>query len=290
MRRRRNSYVTWLMPTITALLFFVPRWLLLPLVRAIGRAVFRLAPRLRHHALANARQVLGPDARPAEVSAVARRIIENLAIKHLDTVAIPVMRHRVNRLAIFTQEQRRLMSELDNGGIIVTAHLGNWDLAGVYLSNLGYPLSAVVEPIPRGWTRTFNRYRCHSGLEAIPLPGHAQIAEALRRRRLLTLVADRDLTGNGQPVPSFGAVRSFPKGPAAYALKHSLPLVIGCLLLQDKPGRPPYLVLLEPCPDFRPSGEMDRDIADLTRLIAERLNRLIACYPDQWLVFNAGWQ
>jgi len=288
--KNRASYVTWLMPAVTALRFFLPRWLMVPAVRFIGRVVYRFAPKLRAHALANARHTLGPDAPDALVRATARRVLENLAVKHLDTVSIPVMKRRLPALADPHPRLGELLPADGRGGIIVTAHLGNWDLAGVYLTTLGFPLSAVVEPIPRGWTRTFNRYRCYSGLEAIPLPGHAQIADAVRRNRLLTLVADRDLTGHGLPVESFGGVRSFPKGPAAYALKYGLPLVIGCLLFQNRPGRPPYRAHVEPGPDFSPSGDMERDVANLTRLIAGRINRLIAEFPDQWLVFNAGWQ
>jgi KDO2-lipid IV(A) lauroyltransferase len=174
--------------------------------------------------------------------------------------------------------------------VLVTPHLGNWDLAGVFLGARGYPISAVVEPIPRGWTRTFNRYRNATAMQTIPIPERRAIARALKDRRLLALVADRDFTGRGLPCPSFDAVRCFPKGPAAYALKFGTPVVLGYFVFQNRPGRPPYYACVEPPIEFSPSGDTTADIDRLTRLIADSLNRLIARFPDQWPVFRAAWQ
>ncbi|MBM3316209.1 lysophospholipid acyltransferase family protein, partial [candidate division WOR-3 bacterium] len=167
---------------------------------------------------------------------------------------------------------------------------GNWDLGGVFLSAREVPISAVVEPIPRGWTATVNRYRGALAMETIPIPDHRAIGRALERRRLLVLVADRDLTGRGIVLPAFGARRSYPRGPAVYALRYGTPVVVGCFVSQDRPGRPPYVATVEPPIEFTPSGDFDTDVPALTGIIARRLNALIARYPDQWLVFNAGWQ
>ena len=159
-----------------------------------------------------------------------------------------------------------------------------------HVTACGYPLSAVVEPVPAGWSRTFNRYRSQTNLETISMRDHEGMNRALTSGRVFTLVADRDLTGRGLPCPAFGATRSYPRGPAAYALRHNLPVVIGYFVFNHEPGRPPYLAATQPPLDFRPTGEMNRDIEELTRLIAARLNQAIARYPDQWLVFRAGWK
>ncbi|HDR00138.1 MAG TPA: hypothetical protein ENN51_07650 [candidate division WOR-3 bacterium] len=286
----RQSPVTWLMPLGTLIQFALPRWFILPLVRLIGGLSFRWAGRRRELTIANQRRLLGPTADEREVLASARRVFVHLAMNYADLLRVPVFKRRVTSLARTDFRGLDRALESGRGCILVTAHLGNWDLAGVYVTACGYPLSAVVEPVPAGWSRTFNRYRSQTNLETISMRDREGMTRALTSNRVFTLVADRDLTGRGLPCPAFGATRSYPRGPAAYALRHDLPVVIGYFVFAQTRGHPPYIAVTEPPLGFRPSGDMSRDIDDLTRTIAARLNELIARYHDQWLVFRAGWK
>jgi len=287
---KRRSHVTWLMPTVTCLQFFLPRWLVLPLARLGGRLSYRFSHKQRERVLKNLRHILGAEASERELERTARRTFERLVVGYADMLRAPVLKRRAATFGVLdlTNLDRALAS--GKGAILVTGHIGNWDLAGVFLSALGYPLSAVVEPIPAGWTKTFNRYRCLTEMEAIPIPERRAIASAIQRRRILTLVADRDLTGNGIVCPAFDAKRAFPKGPAAYALKYKLPVVIGYFVFADQKGKPPYYAQIDPAIDFKPSGNMTKDISDFTHIIADSLNEVIGRYPDQWLAFRADWQ
>jgi len=287
---RRSSPLTWLMPMGTLVQFLLPRWLVMKLAPVIGRIFYQFNPGLRHRLIDNCRHILGPDTPAQELERTARRTMVNYVRNYLDLLRIPVLKQRVVRLAQFDATQLDRILAQNRGAILVTAHLGNWDLAGVFLSALGYPISAVVEPIPRGWTKTFNRYRTALTMEAIPIPDHQAIARALETGRLMALVADRDLTGRGILCPAFDGRRSFPKGPAAYALRYHLPVVVGYFVFQDQPGRPPYLAVVEPPFPFQPTGNNDQDVVAFTQLIAARLNELIARYPDQWLVLRPDWR
>ncbi len=287
--RQRKSAVTWLMPLGTTIQFFLPRWVMVIIARIAGRLICRFSPR-RQLLIENYRHILGPQASAATLNRTACRAFVNLVTNYFDLLRSPVLKQRV--VAMFELRHAQLDRALEpgRGAILVTAHLGNWDLAGVCLTAEGYPLAAAVEPIPAGWSRTFNRYRAVSGLETIPITDGRGFNRAIRRHRLLTLVADRDLTGRGILCPSFDAQRSFPKGPAAFALKYNLPVVLGYMVFQNRPGRPPYLGIIEPAFEFKPTGNRTRDIEKFTQLIARRINNAISRYPDQWLVFRAGWQ
>jgi KDO2-lipid IV(A) lauroyltransferase len=278
------------MPVATITQFMLPRWVVVRIALLVGRLAWHLNRRQRERLLQNLRHVLGPAADEAAIRRHGRQAFANFAVNYADLLRIPVLRKRLAGIGDFEPVVLDRVMAQGRGYVLVTAHLGNWDLAGAFLAARGYPISAVVEPIPRGWTRTFNRYRSATNLEAIPIPERERTARALERRRLLALVADRDLTGRGLACPAFDAVRSFPRGPAVYALRYGVPVVLGYCVFQHRPGRPPYLGVVEPPFEFSPSGDMTADIDDLTRIIAERLNRLIAEYPDQWLVFKAGWQ
>lgn len=277
------------MPIGTLLQFFLPRWSLEPIARLAGWVVWRTSRSRREQLTENARRIVGPAATETVISRTVLRTFQHLVMNYLDLLRVPVLRSRIVRLAEFNPQVLDAALAKGRGLVLVTAHVGNWDLAGCLLAALGYPTTAVIEPIPRGWSRTFNRYRRSTSMETIPMTDRHAIARALEQKRLLALVADRDLTGRGLRLPAFGAMRSYPRGPAAYALRYNVPIVVGWLVFQDSPGQPPYRAVVEPPIEFRPTGNTGADIDELTKILAERLNRLIATYPDQWPVFRAGW-
>lgn len=278
------------MPLGTLIQFLLPRWAIQPLAPLIGSLIHRINRRGRERLADNLRHILGKQLDDSELNARTRRAFTYLVANYLDLLRIPVTRYRTADIAELDSRAFDRTLAGGRGAIIVTAHIGNWDLAGAFLAARGYKVSAVVEPIPRGWTRTFDRYRRATRMETIPIHDHRAIARALERNRILALVADRDLTGRGIKCPSFDSQRSFPKGPAAYALKHAKPVVVGYFVFQRQAGRPPYFAAISLPLEYHPTGEMSRDVEAYTQIIAHELNQLIAKHPEQWLVFNAGWQ
>jgi len=277
------------MPLGTIVQFMLPRWAVVPIAGLVGALMHRFNHRGRLRLEENLRHVLGQGTPDTKLRAATRRLFIHYVLNILDLMRVPVLRNRITKLVEFDRRGvDRLMAE-GHGLIIVTAHVGNWDLAGVVLAASGYPLSAVVEPVPRGWDRTYNRYRQATRMEAIPIPDRRAIARALLRRRALALVSDRDLTGNGLLCPAFDAYRYYPKGPAAYALRLKPRLGIGACVFQHKRGRPPYVIDFRPL-EFTPSGSIEADVSALTLMIADAVNGMIRKYPDQWLVFRADWQ
>ncbi|MEO0078833.1 MAG: lysophospholipid acyltransferase family protein [candidate division WOR-3 bacterium] len=274
----------------TLVQFMLPRWTMMLVARIAGHLAYLLNQRKRVRLETNCRHVLGPAATPAQIRQTVLRTFVHLVMNYFDLLRIPVLRRRITQLVEYDLHVLNQLMDQGRGCIIVTGHLGNWDLAGAFLAALGYPMSAVVEPVPRGWGRTFNRYRSATALETIPIPDHARIAEALQKKRVLALVADRDLTGSGIICPAFDARRSIPRGPAAYSLRYDVPIAIGYLVFQDRPGHRPYLGVVEEPLRFERTGNLDADVTALTGLIAQRLNQLIARYLDQWPVFAAGWK
>ncbi|MBN2538283.1 lysophospholipid acyltransferase family protein [candidate division WOR-3 bacterium] len=287
---RRRTPLVWLMPLATLAQFMLPRWIVVRIARLAGRLAFRWNRRQRERLIRNYRHILGPGAGEPAVRQMARRAFINVVTNYLDLLRVPVLRRRVTELVSGDHSLLARALKQGRGAVIVTAHIGNWDLAGACLGALGYPVSAVFEPVPSGWARTFNRYRSATGLHAIPMTDKAGIGRALRSGRALALVSDRDLTGRGVPCHSFDAVRSFPRGPAGYALKCGAPMLLGAVLFDGRHGRPPYRIHIDPPLSFEATGDLDADIVSLTRLIAGRINSLIARFPDQWLVFRADWR
>lgn len=115
------------------------------------------------------------------------------------------------------------------GVVIALPHSGNWDHAGAYFCQEGIPLVTVAEVLkPEKLFRKFLQYREAMGFEVLGLDSRAfvTLVKRARQKRLIALVADRDLSESGIPVHFFGHTAKMPAGPAVLAIKEGLPLVV----------------------------------------------------------------
>src|SRR6185369_9961781 len=99
------------------------------------------------------------------------------------------------------------------GVILALPHCGNWESAGVWLLDHGYPLSTVAERLkPESLYDRFVAFRESLGMEVLPLTGGERppydvLTERLAAGGTLCLLADRDLTPRGVDVSFFGRPR-----------------------------------------------------------------------------------
>jgi len=287
--KERRAAITWLMPLGTIVQFMLPRWVVVRIARPAGVLAFHLNRKGRERLMENCRHILGHGTPESEIRATARRLFICYVQNVLDVMRVPVMKRRVKALVEFDPSLADRLMAGGRGLMVVTGHIGNYDLAGVYMAASGYPISAVIEPVPGGWAKTYDRYRGATAMETIPIPDRRAMVRAMHHHRMLALVSDRDLTGNGILCPAFDSYRYYPRGAAAYSLRFSAPLIVAGLVFQHEPGRRPYRMIYKSV-EFTPTGDTNADVTAFTRLIAAELNDLIRRFPDQWLVFNAGWQ
>jgi lauroyl/myristoyl acyltransferase len=122
------------------------------------------------------------------------------------------------------------------GVIIALPHSGNWDHAGAYFCQQGIPLVTVAEILkPEKLFAKFLTYRERMGFEVLGLDSRAFITlvRRAREKRLIALVADRDLSDSGIEVLFFDKVAKMPAGPALLAIREGLPLVVAHVSYTD---------------------------------------------------------
>jgi phosphatidylinositol dimannoside acyltransferase len=175
------------------------------------------------------------------------------------------------------------------GGVLATAHLGNWDAGGRWVAKR-WPLTVVVEVLrPRMLFDRFVEHRRSLGMTIVPLePGTdatARCIEQLRKGELVALVADRDLSGSGVEVTMFGKRTKMPAGPAVLSIRTGAPL-IAAVIYQHRDGT--WLARVLPPVEQPPHDAPDR-VSILTQRVAEKFEELIRAAPEQWHVFNRYW-
>ncbi len=260
-----------------------------------GLLYYRLDERRRLALRANLRQVLGASATGAELERVVRRGFALYGRYWAEAF----------RLEDLTQEEIRRRMTIDGrehldaalaqgrGAIFAVPHLGNWDAGAAWLIAEGYQVTTVVEQLkPVELFDRFVAYRRALGMEILPLANGSEsmrgLLRALRARRLVALVCDRDLTGHGLPVRMFGAAATMPGGPAALALKTGAPLLPSAVFHDRRAGR--WVSVVHPPIRVEPSGDQRSDAIAVTQRLAEEFEQLIGSAPEQWHVLSRYWR
>lgn len=174
------------------------------------------------------------------------------------------------------------------GGIIVTAHIGNWELGAVLLSMLGYPLMAVALPHKeRPVNDLFNQRREAKGVTVVPTNAALRrCVEQLKKNRLIALVADRDFSANGFVVDFLGRKMLIPKGPAMFSWKTGAPIIPVFLIRNEDGGF--TMSCHEPLypPKRNTSIGEDEVVLGIMRRYIPIIEDQIRAFPSQWLLFR----
>ncbi len=180
-----------------------------------------------------------------------------------------------------------------NGGIVITAHIGNWELGAIFLSMLGYPVTAVALPHREQKVNDFfNDQRKIKGVEVIQSNEAVQeCVDALKNNKLIALVADRDFSLKGEVVDFLGEKTLIPKGPAIFSQKTGAP-IIPVFLIRQKDNT----FCLTVCAPIYSEGFYEKKLGqkDIVKCIMRQyitiIENKIRQYPAQWLMFREFWK
>ncbi|MEQ1859894.1 MAG: lysophospholipid acyltransferase family protein [Chthoniobacteraceae bacterium] len=189
-------------------------------------------------------------------------------------------------------EHLRAARERGHGVIVVTAHLGHWELGGLLLAQQGLPLTVITLEEPESeLTRWRDAYRQHAGLKTITVgPGHAfsfvEIVQALRRNELVAMLVDRPYAGTGAPVNFCDRPTEFSTAPALL-WQHTHAAVVPAFVLGEEGGR--YAAFADAPLDFTHGPDPHLDLARNTQLLATHFENVIRQHPGQWFNYVPIW-
>jgi len=175
------------------------------------------------------------------------------------------------------------------GPILVLPHLGGWEWAGFWLTQvLRLPVTVVVEPVePPELFEFFASFRRRLGMNIVALgpQAGAEVLRAIKERHVVCLLADRDIQGDGIAVEFFGEVTTLPAGPATLAARTGAPLLPTAVYFKDKG----HQAVVGPAVSTERQGRFRDDVARITQDLALRLERLIRTAPEQWHLQQPNW-
>jgi lauroyl/myristoyl acyltransferase len=203
---------------------------------------------------------------------------------------LPTMDHhaigqRLTELAV-GQENLDAALAAGRGAVLALPHSGNWDMAGVWLTQTRGKFTTVAERLkPESLYRRFIGYRESLGFEVIPLSGGEQppfqlLSERLGANKVVCLMAERDLTRTGVAVDFFGEPTRMPAGSAKLAIQTGAALLpVHCWYEGDE-----NIFEIHPELDCA-SG----DVGVITQALADVFAVNIAAHPADWHMLQPQW-
>jgi len=291
-RRLKNAAVAGVARFALALLGLLSLERALRVGEKTGALLYRLLRRPRHLALEHLRLAFGDHLSAAAREHLARASFINIARSFCELAKIDEIRaRREEYFEVEGWEDLRRILEAGTGAVIVTGHIGNWELLGAYFAWQGLNVAAIARRIyVAQLNQLLVRFRSRQGVETIlreSPQSTRQILRALKANALLAMLIDQDAHAASSSVPFFGRMAHTPAAAAALAIRRELPTV--AMFIQRRP-QGGHRITINPPLVIERRGDLQADIRSLTRKFNEVLERQIRRNPAEWLWWRRRWR
>lgn len=189
----------------------------------------------------------------------------------------------------FAPGAARAIEDRSQGVLLVTGHLGNWEIPGQVLATLR-PVLAVARRMNNPWVERLILRGRNSGMMQTAAnrgEGPSPLVAALKAGSMIAMLTDQHARLRGMQIPFFGTPASTHTVAARLHLLTGAPLVFG-YALRTGPMRA-RIVLEEPLRLAR-SGNRDTDVRTILTALAARLEAVVRQHPEQYLWSHRRWR
>jgi KDO2-lipid IV(A) lauroyltransferase len=177
------------------------------------------------------------------------------------------------------------------GAIVLTAHLGNWELLAHVHGMLGHPVTLIHRPMRNVQVDdAITRVRACAGTRTIPKKAAAREAiRTLRRGGIVAIPSDQNQTTRyGVFVDVFGKSACTTSGVARLAALTGAPVYPVFIVRDGETGR--HRIEIQPALEILSTGDRDADIVANTQRCSRVIEEMIRRYPEQWIWFHKRWK
>jgi KDO2-lipid IV(A) lauroyltransferase len=233
-----------------------------------------------------------PELPPERVRAIALASYESLGRTAIEAALLPSLGRqgvldlfeRVDGWDVFEGARAE-----GRGVIVVTGHLGNWEIGGSYVAARGVPIDGIARQMANPLFDAFlTDTRERLGMRVV-WDGDAvrRTPRALREGRAVAFLVDQGALGLASTyVPFFGRPAKTPRGPAVFALRLGVPVVFGVAVRQPD-GR--FVLSFERVP-VQETGDRERDVDAIVAEYTRTLERWVRRHPGQYFWQHRRWR
>jgi len=282
----------WLVVAVARTLGWMPRGLARLFANALSWSVYRAMGRLRRVGERNLELAL-PTIAKKERQRILRGVFRSLGWQLVEFCRMPRYTAENTRSWIRTEGLDHYLAARARGKgvLIVTGHLGAWELSSFYHSLMGYPMGMIIRRLDNRRLDEFvNRIRCLHGNQVLHKDDFARgLLTAMRAGQTVGILMDTNMTPpQGEFVEFFGRPACTASGLAHVALKTGAAVLPGFMLWEEAERR--YVLHFGPELSLARTGDANAGILAATQLCTQAIESWIRRYPDQWLWIHRRWK
>jgi KDO2-lipid IV(A) lauroyltransferase len=278
---------------LLSLLRLAPRFSQQTMIR-LGRLLGDLVPRIsrRHFLLvcADIALALHLDSASEEVRRIAYESYRYLGESMAEFLRLPYMTTAQLRTGAHLEGIEHLDAALarGKGAILLTGHLGNWEICGTLMGLSGYPTTAITrEQNDSALTEMLQRVRQTHGLQVVSVDNIRACIQVLQRNECLGILGDMDASIPASFVQVFGRPAATHFGTAYFAHRS------GAAILPIFDERLPdhtHIVRIGSAIPPSETGDLRRDLFYTTIRTQEVIEREIRRRPTEWFWLGQRWR
>ena len=289
MRRRLEFVLLWV---AVKLLSLPSRSVARSIGASVGRLALLLTPRLARVGDLNLRLAF-PQKSIVERQQILRQLYRNLGWLLAEFCQMPRYTPETTRSFIRYEGLDHYLAARDEGKgvLILTGHLGAWELSSFYHSLMGYPMSIVIRRLDNPLVDSLvNHIRCLHGNQVLHKDDFARgLLASMRRGETVGILMDTNMTPpQGSFVDFFGQSACTGSGLARIAMKTGARVLPGFLLWEDATQQ--YVLRFGAPLSLATSGDVEADALANTALFTRVIEDYVRQYPDQWLWVHRRWK
>ncbi len=195
------------------------------------------------------------------------------------------------------EEYLHQMAREKTGGVLIGAHVGNWEVAGQLLERIDTRVNIVMFDGENPVLKSFmDDVLVKKNINIIFIKkddfSHLYaISDALKNKEIIALHGDRFLPGtNNASVKFFGMDAEFPTGPLYLASKYKVPVTYVSAMKETATH---YHFFATPLKQFKYPGNLKNRKNDMKIMIMDyvaELERVVKKYPLQWFNYYQFWK
>lgn len=244
----------------------------------------------REAVYSNLKVVMGDSCDDKKLRSMTKKVFVNFAKYLVDFFRFSIMDGEYIKKFVKVEGLSNVDDALlkGKGVILLSAHIGNWELGGLVMGALRPPVSAVVLTHKNKEINDFfTRQRLMANFKPIEIGITLRACfSVLKNNGLLALLGDRDFSKSGMYTNFFGKPALIPKGPAVFSCR------LGSIII-------PTFMIREPDDTFRlimekpiypvMQGDEEKSVKKLMEEYSAVIESYVRRYPDQWYMFREVW-
>jgi len=270
----------------------LPRRVLLFIGRGLGRTVHLIIPSERKKAVEHLK-IAFPEKDEKSLRKIAKNVFINIGMNFMELLWLPKFKEKhLGKVVKFNGlETLEKIQKKNTPVIIITGHIGNWELLAAAASLKGHEASVIARKQKDEWiNRKIENLRSKWNVKTIWRNGEnssRQILSVLKNRGTLALLVDQDTKIESVFVDFFGRSAYTPSGPAALSLRFNCELISAHI---HRNGNRNHTITFDRIKPGKPSGNREKDILKRTQLFTKLIEDAIRECPDQWVWMHKRWK